>query len=168
MKAAAQRSRSARKTLKQRTIAMIKLEETIEIERPVNEVFNYVVNVENVQKWQPAVIEVKRLTEGPVGVGTKFSETATMMGRRISTICEITQLVPNKMFSFSATSDGPMEYRTSYSFTPVGSATRLNIVGEFHTKGFWRLLEPLLKGEIKKESRQELTTMKRVIESRTI
>lgn len=45
---------------------MITLQETIDINRPVAEVYDYVVNVENAQKWQPAVTEVKRITEGPI------------------------------------------------------------------------------------------------------
>lgn len=89
------------------------------------------------------------------------------MGRRISTTCEITELEPNKTIAFKATSDGPMECQTTYTLEPNGNATRLRIVGSFRTKDFWRLLEPILKGEVKKESQQELTTMKKVIESRT-
>ena len=147
---------------------MITLQETIEVNRPAKEVYDYLVNVENAQKWQPAVIEVKRLTEGPIRIGTKFSEVAKMMGRRISTTCEITELEPNKKIAFKATSDGPMEYQTTYTLEPNGAATRLRIVGSFRTKGLWRLLEPFLKGEVKKESQQELTIMKKVIETRTL
>jgi len=146
---------------------MITLQETIEINRPVKEVYNYLVNVENVQKWQPAVIEVKRLSEGPIRVGTKFSEVAKMLGRHIRTTCEITQLEPNKVFAFKGASDGPMEYQTTYTLEPNGSATRLKIVGSFRTKGLWRLLEPFFEGEVKKQSRFELTMMKGVIEART-
>lgn len=145
---------------------MITLQETIEINRPVKEVYDYVVNVENAPKWQPAVIEVKRLTDGPIRVGTKFSEVAKMMGRRINATCEITELVPNKTFAFKGTSDGPMEYEATYILEPNGNATVLKITGIFRTKRFWRLLEPILKGEVRKESRQELITMKKVIEAR--
>jgi len=144
---------------------MIALQETIEINRPVAEVYNYVVNIDG-QKWQPAVIEVKKLTEGPVRVGSRFNETAKMMGRRVHTVCEITALEPDKRISFKATSDGPVEYETTYTLEDNGNATRLNISGNFRTKGFWRLLEPLFKGEVKKESLQELAAMKAAIEGR--
>lgn len=146
----------------------INLRESIEIHRPVEEVYDYVVNVENVQKWQPAVSEVKRLTAGPIRVGTKFSEVAMMMGRRIQTTCEITHLEPNSTVAWNATSDGPMEYQTTYTFEAIGSSTRLKIAGAFRGKGLWRLLEPILKGELKKESRHELAAMKAIIESRAL
>jgi len=146
---------------------MITLQESIEINRPVKEVYDYIVNVENAQKWQPAVIEAKRLTEGPIRVGTQFREVAKMMGWRVSTTCEITELEANRRIAFKATSSGPIEYETSYTLDPSGTATRLSIVGTFRTKGFWKLLEPIFKGGVKKESRQELLGMKRAIETRS-
>lgn len=146
---------------------MITLREHVEIDRPLAEVFDYVVNVENAPKWQPAVIKVERITDGPIRVGTKFNEVAKMMGRRISTICEITELVTNERFGFKGTSTGPFEYETTYIVEPRGNATLLSVVGNFRTKGLWRLVEPLIKGEVKKESSQELAAMKRAIESRS-
>ena len=146
---------------------MIRLQESIEINRPVKEVYDYIVNVENAQKWQPAVIEVKRVTEGPIRVGTQFREVAKMMGRQFNTICEITELEAEKRFAFKGTSSGPFEYEASYTLEPRGNATRLNIVGKMRTKGLWILLEPIFKGEVKKESRQEVLRMKSVIETRS-
>ena len=147
---------------------MITLQETIQIDRPVKEVYDYVVNVENTQKWQPAVIEVRRLTEGPIRVGTKFSEVAMMMRRRVHSTCEITQLEPNSTVAFKGTSDGPLEYQTTYTLVANGNATQLHIVGSFRTKGLWRLLEPLFGGEVRSQSRHELTAMKAMIEARTL
>jgi hypothetical protein len=113
------------------------------------------------------VIEVKRITEGPIRVGTQFSEVAKMMGLRINAICEITELESDKTMAFKGTSSGPFEYQASYTLEPIGNSTRLKIVGKMRAKGFWRLLEPILKGEVKKESWQELLAMKRVIETRS-
>jgi uncharacterized membrane protein len=146
---------------------MITLQVTIQIDRPVKEVYDYVVNVENTQKWQPAVIQVKRLTEGPIRVGTRFSEVAKILGRQVNTTCEVTHLVPNKVFAFKGTSDGPLEYQTAYTFEQSSNGTRVNIVGSFRTKGLWRLLEPILKGEVERDSRRELSRMKAFIEART-
>ena len=145
---------------------MITLNETLEINRPLPEVFDYVANVENVQKWQPAVIEVKRITEGPIRVGTQFAEVANMMGKRVRTTCEITEHELNKRFSFKGRSDGPLEYESTYTFESMGSGTRIHITGIFRAKGFWRLLEPLMRREVEKESKQELQGMKKFIESR--
>jgi uncharacterized protein YndB with AHSA1/START domain len=146
---------------------MITLRETINVKSPIEKVYDYLVNLENVQRWQPAVIEVTRLTEGPTRVGTSFREVVRFMGRQYTSTCEIVELEPNRMFAFNATSDGPLEYKTKYTFEPADGGTRLEIVGSFQTKGAWRLLEPIMKGEIRKESQMELVAVKKAIESLT-
>lgn len=137
-----------------------------DVNRPISDVFQFVAHVENAPKWQPAVIETRRLTDGPVHVGTRFREVAKMMGRRVETVCEITELVPDRKLSWKATSTGPFSYQTSYTFTANGPATRIDIIGTFALRGLWRLLEPLVGGEVRKESAQELTAMKAAIEAR--
>ncbi|HEX9564647.1 MAG TPA: SRPBCC family protein, partial [Gemmatimonadaceae bacterium] len=123
---------------------MISLQNQIEIDRPVTDVFQFVAHVENAPKWQPAVIETSRITEGPMRVGTQYREVAKMMGRRVTTVCEITELVPDRRIAWKATSSGPFSYQTTYTFTPAGSRTRLDIVGTFSLRGLWRLIEPVV------------------------
>jgi len=188
---------------------MIVIKDSIEISRTPQQVYSYVVDLENVPRWQPAVIEVKRLTEGPTRVGSQFREVAKMMGRKIRTTCEIKRLDPGKLIAFGVKdtsknpypwkravrlslskpccsrvlganrfrqaqsdrvfrgalkSDGPLEYETTYSLEPTAAGTRLNINGHFRTKGFLRLLEPIIKGQVRKESKEKLAKMKKVIE----
>jgi carbon monoxide dehydrogenase subunit G len=144
---------------------MITLRNALDIDRPVADVYDFIVNIENAPKWQPAVLEVKRLTPGPVRIGTQFREVAAMMGRRISTVCEITELEQAHRIAFRGTSTGPFSYDTTYTLEPAGNATRVNIVGNFRLKGLWRLLEPVVRFEVRKESEQELRAMKSAIES---
>jgi hypothetical protein len=143
---------------------MIALKHEIDIDRRVSDVFQFVAHVENTPKWQPAVIESKRITTGPLRVGTQFQEVATVMGRRVTTVCEITEYVPDRKLAWRATSTGPFTYATTYTFTPAGNRTRIDITGTFSLRGLWRLLEPLVRGEVRKESAQELTAMKAAIE----
>lgn len=145
---------------------MIALQHQIEIDRPVAEVFHFITDVENVPRWQPAVIESARLTEGPLRVGTQFREVAKMMGRRVTTVCEVTELVKERKIGWKASSSGPFSYQTTYTLTADGPKTRLDIVGTFSLKGLWRLIEPLARSEVRKESAQELVAMKTAIESR--
>ncbi len=51
---------------------MIKFEVTIIIHRPLEDVFRFVAQGENGSKWNSAVKEVKQISEGPVGVGTRY------------------------------------------------------------------------------------------------
>jgi uncharacterized protein YndB with AHSA1/START domain len=60
---------------------MFKLERSVIIRRPLEEVFAYVGDQMKAPEWQSGLTEVRRTTEGPVGVGTKHSLVRKMMGR---------------------------------------------------------------------------------------
>lgn len=48
------------------------LNETIHIERPVHEVFAYVADFATCEEWDSTAVETERLTDQPVGVGTRY------------------------------------------------------------------------------------------------
>ena len=50
----------------------IQLDETIIVERPLHEVFAYISEFSRIKEWDPAVARGRRLTEGPLGVGSQF------------------------------------------------------------------------------------------------
>jgi uncharacterized membrane protein len=54
---------------------MIEFEKTIIVERPLDEVFAFISDFENLSKWNCYVIDVKKLTKGSVGVGTIYHQT---------------------------------------------------------------------------------------------
>ena len=50
----------------------VRLDETIDLERPVHEVFAYVSDFSRVEEWDPAVSRAEKLTLGMPGVGTEY------------------------------------------------------------------------------------------------
>jgi len=52
---------------------MITFEVSIVIEKPVEEVFGFVTEGENSPKWNSAVKSVRKISEGPISVGTKYA-----------------------------------------------------------------------------------------------
>ena len=52
---------------------MIKLEISIIVSRPIEEVFAYVSDFRNAAQWQAGVVEVRQTPEGPVRKGTQIS-----------------------------------------------------------------------------------------------
>ena len=49
----------------------------MEISQPVAEVFAFVADQTNAPQWQNGLHEVRRLTEGPIGVGSQLHLTAS-------------------------------------------------------------------------------------------
>lgn len=54
---------------------MIEFTNTIVIEKPVEEVFDFISNFENMSRWNYYVMEVKQLGEGAVREGTTYHQT---------------------------------------------------------------------------------------------
>ncbi len=53
---------------------MIKFETTVRINRPVAEVFSFLSDLENLPKWNYYVLEVTKLSSGPIDTGTRYHQ----------------------------------------------------------------------------------------------
>jgi uncharacterized membrane protein len=145
---------------------MLRVEESVEINRPVEEVFNYVSTVENSPEWAGPPIEVHREGSGPVREGDRFTYIAKFLGRRFETPSEVTSSEPNRRFSYRATG-GPIpdqNWTVTFEETPTGG-TRLTQVVEGEPGGFFRLVGPLLERAISRQFRADVGTLKDLLEA---
>lgn len=53
---------------------MLEFENSIRIDCPIDEVFAFLSDFENIPKWNYYVLEVRQLSEGPTGVGTTYHQ----------------------------------------------------------------------------------------------
>lgn len=53
---------------------MIRFENTIEISRPIEEVFQFIANFENMPRWNYYVLNVRQVSDGLTGVGTVYHQ----------------------------------------------------------------------------------------------
>jgi hypothetical protein len=143
---------------------MINIEQHVEISRPASAVFAFVSDQTNAPRWQRGLMEVHRLTDGPIGVGTRYRFVRTLMGRRMSGENEYTRYEPDRSTAFTATSGGwPLE--ASYVVEPVGDGrTRLTSTIALHPAGALRLLEPLLTATLRRDVKRNLASLKDVLE----
>ncbi len=75
---------------------MIKVEDSIVIKRPVEEVFAFVADQRNAPQWQQGLLEVRRITDGPPGIGTRHTVVRKFMGRRLETDQRVCGVEPNR------------------------------------------------------------------------
>ena len=62
-------------------------------------------------------------------------------------------------------STGPVDCDAHFDLQPVPGGTRLTLNGEARLKGFWRLLRPMLATGLRRETKKELETLKRLLEA---
>ena len=145
---------------------MIRAEQDIIIDRPLEEVFAYVGDQTNGPHWQSGLVEVRRTTEGPVGVGTKHTLVRKFMGRRLDADNEYVAYEPNKRIVFKTTS-GPVRLEASYLVEPAAGGTRLTSRLEMDASRFLSLAEPLIAAGLRREMKAAFRVLKTLLEDRT-
>jgi uncharacterized protein YndB with AHSA1/START domain len=141
---------------------MIQHEVTIHINRPVEQVFGFLVDAKNLHTWQSNLVENEQLTKEPLSVGTRFREVRHMGPRQSEIQLEITVFEPNKRFA-TKTLTKP-QVTVTYTFEAEGGGTKLTNKFVMSTSGDMRLLEPSLADSIKMDTDLDFEKLKRVIE----
>jgi len=142
---------------------MIQHEVTIHLNRPVEQVFAFLMDTSKLSTWQSNLIKSEQITAGPLHTGSRFREVRRM-GRRESEIQgEITALEPNRRLE-TKTVTKP-QAMVSYSLDPEQGGTRLSYKFVLVTSGLMRLLEPLIASSIKKDTAADFQTLKRILEN---
>ena len=144
---------------------MVKNEMSIIIKRPIKEVFAFVSDLQNGPQWQPGLLEARRITKGPLGIGAKFTGVRKLMGRKMGSIVEFTAYEPNRKVAFKST-PGSMPMEASYLFERTAEGTRLTSMIELHPGGFMALAEPMIAASLRRETETHFGNLKDLLESR--
>ena len=151
---------------------MITFEVSIVIERPVEEVFGFVAEGENGSKWNSAVRSVRKLSEGPVNVGTKYSMIRQLPSGRAENTYEVVEYEENRKLSIKIIS-GPTPFLYRYSFNSSDKGTELSLKAEAEKKGLIEVLGAkarvapgfMLRSFVKRGVEENFQTLKRLLES---
>lgn len=146
---------------------MISINLNVLILRPIWDVFDFIANPENNPQWQyGSLISVKTSTKD-MQVGTVFSSFGHFMGRRIQSNFEVTEFETNKSYGFETIS-GPIQLQTYYSFDTIGNSTNVMVSSMINPGGFFKLVDPIVTRVAKKQFKDNLTTLKEILETREI
>ena len=143
---------------------MVKVETSIVIKRPVEEVFEFLLTPGNTLQWQTGVMESEQTSEGPVGVGTTLRSVSTLLGKRLESTLEITEYEPNKKVGFKTLS-GTIPVEGSYTFESVEGGTKLELEGEGEVSGVFKLAEPLVARTAQRQWEGSFATLKDILEA---
>ena len=141
------------------------LDDTIEIDRPPEEVFAYLIDVSNDPAWQKGLAEARFTSPGPVGVGTTGLHRAKPMGMTIEVGWQLTEHEEPSRVAWTFIS-GPFTGTESYALEPIPGGTRLTHKAELEPHGLLRFLRPLIVGMFVKQSEEAVEELKQILESR--
>src|SRR5689334_18274613 len=114
---------------------MAHAEGSININRPVNTVYDFIMDGSNNMHWRPAVLDIERVPGKPTGVGAVFKQGVKGPGgRRIDADYEIVEAKPNELIRFQVIA-GPARPTGTYKLATEGNATRVTFTLHYDAKG---------------------------------
>jgi len=137
------------------------IESSIEINRPVENVYAFLADLENLRKQNPGITAIT--LNGPFAVGTHYITKGQVMGREYTTETEIVAIEPNKKLGLKTLAAPPASPVTNtYILEPSGSGTKLTCSMDAVVMGFG--MEEMIKGQLKSAIDTGNAALKKAIE----
>ena len=137
------------------------------IERPVQEVFDFVTDARNEPRYNPRILNVEKKTAGPISRGTRFVLVSKAMGRPLAVEYEITAYErPRRMISRTIRGLPLMNVESTETFEPANGGTRMRWVWEVKPRGtVGKLTTPVLARMLGRRLDRAFANIKRVLEA---
>lgn len=163
----------------------MEIKHSVVINRPADEVFKFISQPENGSQWISGVHEIRRLTVGPAGVGTKALQVRHFLGKEMGSEYEITEFDQSKRRIVAKVTSGPVkgyevEEEVSQAVSSAAAASKvgpgssdqtvLTFVGRGEVGGtlsvFFKMASPLLVRLYERQLATDMETLKELLESR--
>jgi carbon monoxide dehydrogenase subunit G len=143
---------------------MLRFEFSVEIARPVHEVWDYLTDPEHVPEWQASAVSSHQVSDGPMAVGTRLEDERRFLGRRARSEVEVTEFEPEQVFTLHGLS-GPVRFTVRHRLQEHDGGTRLDVHAEADPgSGLGRLARPMVERAAAHELKADFQRLKRLLE----
>ncbi len=138
---------------------MLEFENTIRIDRPIDEVFAFLSDFENISKWNYYVLEVRQLSESPTGTGTTYHQVRKTDQQDF----RIIEFEPNHTVAVKTLPQSSPSFERRFTLYEEGDTTRIRDQWKLDT-GRPALLERLARGRVQSAVAENLAKLKALLE----
>ncbi|MDJ0924592.1 MAG: SRPBCC family protein [Acidimicrobiia bacterium] len=139
------------------------LSASIDIDRPSEEVFDYVKDVGHDVEWRTGVVEASVTSDGEPGVGSTGFDRIDNKGRKMVSEWKVVEWVPGSHFRWDLTS-GPIKGIGGYICEPAGDRTRFTLEANVTPRGWFRLLGPIFGMIGRRQNQSDVAKLKQILE----
>jgi uncharacterized membrane protein len=143
---------------------MINVEVGMVINHPIEDVFAFVANLENLPKWDTDFQEAKRVASTPDGVGATYQCVLKYTGKNATQKVETTEYAVNKKITYESEPTRIAKARISIQFESVAEGTKITSLRQPEFYGLFRFFEPMMAGVIRKSHVAHLSNLKPLLE----
>jgi uncharacterized membrane protein len=141
------------------------IKHSIEINRPAEEVFTYLDQVDRHNEWQGSLVSTTVETDGPTRVGTRVVERRNVPGGTRDFPYDITEHDPARKISFRGTA-GLIRPAGTYTVDPTGeSSSRMSSELDLEGHGIGKLFAILALRQAAKQVPVDQEKFKELLES---
>jgi len=141
---------------------LVRFENHVRIDKPIDAVFAFVADFRNVAKWSYSVQSVEEETEGPIGLGTRYHQNR----RHGQQDFEVTHYVPPSFIAIETLPGSAPAFRMRFRFVETESGTMVLNAGELDTVSH-RLFARFLARKAKRDAATNLYKLKERLETGT-
>jgi uncharacterized protein YndB with AHSA1/START domain len=116
---------------------------SIVLDHPPAVVWDFLTSESNDVNWRgPWLVAVRKISDGPMVIGTRYESDYSFFGRRDTVVTEITEAVVPRRLAWKQVGRGTLAINDgSYDLEPVGNRTRFTVRGVFESRGLSRLAD---------------------------
>jgi uncharacterized protein YndB with AHSA1/START domain len=141
-----------------------RLEATILINRPAEDIFAFLNIPENHPKFVPGMLEFRKTSPGPLGrVGATVRGVRQFLGRRMELPYEITEYEPGNRLGMKGAL-GPVTFKDGYVLDAMGNSTRVRFWLELTLTGLMKIAKPFVVWQGKIHADETLANLKSTLE----
>lgn len=143
---------------------MVHVKTEITIARALDQVFEYAIDPDNAPEWYENIKTAEWKSPKPLKKGSHIAFTASFLGRKLSYVYEITELVQNQRLVMR-TATGPFPMETIYTWAKIDSQrTRMTLENRGIPTGFSKILAPFMTIMMRKANNKDLKKIKMILE----
>jgi hypothetical protein len=126
---------------------------TVHSPAELDEVWSAVGDFSAVAEWDPGVTRAATLTDGPIGVGTRYRVVSHFLGRDVPLEYEVVEYEPRSRLRVRA-ENGMVSSDDTITFTAGDHGTTVRYDARLEGRGLARLATPLLPMALNRIGRQ--------------
>lgn len=143
---------------------MVAVKGEVMIARPPQDVFDFVANAENEPRYNPHMRLAKKVTDGPIGVGTSFRQEITGRRKIYPMTTEFTEFDrPGRIAEVSTWTGGTS--RGEVTFEPVNGSTLMRWSWDVQAHGVLSFLGPVVASIGRRQERRIWNGLKHLLEA---
>jgi uncharacterized protein YndB with AHSA1/START domain len=133
------------------------------VDRRVDDLFTLWADLERSPEYSAATIERRKLTDGPIDVGTRYHAVDQWPGRKVEFTVDVTECDPPRRMAVTW-SDG-MAGGWEARFSAAGDSTDLTFTTRMEASGVMGLLSPVMKPWASRQLRRFMEDFRRWAEA---